>query len=225
MQTTEKRPKGYKGLAMEGIVARWYAGIRRSGSQIEDWGKQAAHLTGGLPDGADVLEVAPGPGYFAIELARLDRLHVTGLDISHTFVEIARENARQAGANVDFQQGNASSMPFAAESFDLIICQAAFKNFSQPSRAIDEMYRVLRSGGTAIIQDMWKDASDATIRAEVKPMRLNPINAFMTRQTLRMLRRRAYTKEQFERLATASAFGRYEIETSGIGMELRLKKP
>jgi ubiquinone/menaquinone biosynthesis C-methylase UbiE len=225
MQTMNKRQKGYKGLGMEGSVARWYAGIRRSGSQIEEWRKQAAHLTGGLPDGADVLEVAPGPGYFAIEMARLDRLHVTGLDISHTFVEIASENARQAGVSVDFQQGNASSMPFAAGSFDLIICQAAFKNFSQPSRAIDEMYRVLRSGGTAIIQDMWKDASDATIRAEVKPMRLNPINAFMTRQTLRMLRRRAYTKEQFERLATASAFGRYEIETSGIGIELRLKKP
>ncbi len=131
---TEKRQKGYKGLAMEGIVARWYTRIRRSGSQIENWRKQAAHLTGGLPDGADALEVAPGPGYFAIELARLDRLHVTGLDISHTFVEIARENARQAGASVDFQQGNASSMPFADSSFDLIICQAAFKNFSHRAR-------------------------------------------------------------------------------------------
>ena len=69
MQTTEKRQKGYKGMGMEGMVARWYAGIRRSGSQIEDWRKQAAHLTGDLPDGADVLEVAPGPGYFAIEMA------------------------------------------------------------------------------------------------------------------------------------------------------------
>ncbi len=224
MQTTEKRQKGYKGLAMEGIVARWYAGIRRSGSQIEDWGKQAAHLTGGLPDGADVLEVAPGPGYFAIEMARLDRLHVTGLDISHTFVEIARENARQAGASVDFQQGNASSMPFAEGSFDLIICQAAFKNFSQPGKAIDEMYRVLRVGGMAVIQDMWKDAPDATIRAEVNSMQLGPVNAFMTGWTLRTLRRRAYTKEQFERLATASAFGGGEIETSGIGIEVRLKK-
>src|SRR2546430_11528926 len=163
MQMTEKQQKGYKGLAMEGIVARWYAGIRRSGSQIEDWRKQAAHLTGGLPDGADVLEVAPGPGYFAIEMARLDRLHVTGLDISHTFVEIATENARQAGASVDFQQGNASSMPFAEGSFDLIICQAAFKNFSRPSKAIDEMHRVLRDGGTALIKDLRKAPSDATI--------------------------------------------------------------
>ena len=224
MQATEKQQKGYKGLAMEGIVARWYAGIRRSGSQIEDWGKQAAHLTGGLPDGADVLEVAPGPGYFAIEMARLDRLHVTGLDISHTFVEIARENARQAGASVGFQQGNASSMPFAEGSFDLIICQAAFKNFSQPGKAIDEMCRVLRAGGMAVIQDMWKDAPDATIRAEVTSMQLSPVNTFMTGWTLRTLRRRAYTKEQFERLATASAFGGGEIETSGIGIEVRLKK-
>ena len=224
MQTTEKRQKGYKGLAMKGIVARWYAGIRRSGSQIEDWRKQAAHLTGGLPDGADVLEVAPGPGYFAIEMARLDRLHVTGLDISHTFVEIARENARQAGVSVDFQQGNASSMPFAEGSFDLIICQAAFKNFSQPGKAIDEMYRVLRGGGMAVIQDMWKDAPDATIRKEVNSMQLGPMNAFMTGWTLRMLRRRAYTKEQFERLVAASAFGGCEIKTSGIGLEVRLTK-
>jgi ubiquinone/menaquinone biosynthesis C-methylase UbiE len=224
MQTTDKQQKGYKGMAMEGIIARWYAKIRSSGSQIEDWRKQAAKLTENLPDGADVLEVAPGPGYFAIEMARLNRFHVTGLDVSYTFVEIARENARQAGVNVDFQQGSASNMPFAEGSFDLIICQAAFKNFSQPGKAISEMYRVLRSGGMAIIQDMCKDATDTAIREEVKPMGLNPVNAFMTRKALEGLRRRAYTKEQFERLATASPFGGCEIETSGVGLEVRMKK-
>ena len=198
--------------------------MRRSGSQIEEWRKQAAQLTGGLPDGADVLEVAPGPGYFAIEMARLGRFHVTGLDISHTFVGIARENARQAGVRVDFQQGDASSMPFADGSFDLIVCQAAFKNFSRPGKAIDEMHRVLRDGGMAVIQDLRKDASDTAIRDEVNAMRLSPVNAFMTRQALGMLRRRAHTKDQFERLAAASAFGGCEIETSGIGLEVRLKK-
>ena len=224
MQTMDKQQKGYKGLAMEGIVARWYTRIRSSESQIEAWRKQATHLTGDLPEGADVLEVAPGPGYFAIEMARLDRFHVTGLDISHTFVGIARENARQAGVSVDFQQGDASHMPFAEGSFDLIICQAAFKNFSWPGKVIDEMYRVLRKGGTAVIQDMWKGASDAMLREEVNSMQLSPVNAFMTRQTLGMLRRRAYTREQFERLAAASTFGGCEIEMSGIGIEVRLKK-
>ena len=225
MQTKSKQQKGYKGVAMEGIVARWYTRIRNSGSQIEERRRQAIELTAGLSEGAEVLEVAPGPGYFAIELARLHQLHVSALDISHTFVEIAREHARQEGVSVDFRQGDASSMPFDDESFDLIICQAAFKNFSQPLSAINEMHRVLRSGGMAIIQDMRKDASDTAVREEVTPMRLNPVNAFMTRQALVMLRRRAYTQEQFERLAAASAFGGCEIKTSGIGIEVRLKKP
>src|SRR5215472_7760881 len=89
------------------------------------------------------------------------RTGVTGLDISRTFVDIASENARQAGVSVDFRRGDAASMLLADESFDLIVCQAAFKNFAQPARALEEMYRVLRAGGMAIIQDMSRDASNA----------------------------------------------------------------
>ena len=229
MQATNRQPKGdtgkgYKGMPMEGMIARWYAKIRRTESQIEDWRQQAAQLTAGLTDGADVLEVAPGPGYFAIELARLGRFHVTGLDISHTFVELAREHARQAGVQVEFRQGDASRMPFADGSFDLVVCQAAFKNFSRPVQALDEMYRVLRNGGTAVIQDMSGDVTRADIGQEVQRMQLGPLNAFMTRRALLGLRRRAYTKEQFARLAAASAFAGCEITTGGIGMEVRLSK-
>src|SRR6266567_6163884 len=125
-QTTGGRQKGYRGLPMEGIVARRYARLRRSESQIEQWRTDASRLTRDLPDGAGVLEVAPGPGYFEIEVARLGRFRVTGLDISHSFVEIAGENARLAGVSVDFRQGDAAHMPFADGSFDLIVCQAAF---------------------------------------------------------------------------------------------------
>lgn len=224
MQTTNKQPKGYKGIAMEGGIARWYARLRRSGSQIEEWRKQATQLTNGLPDGADILEIAPGPGYFSIEMARLGRFHVTGMDISSTFIEIATENARREGMNITFRHGDASNMPFADETFDMVICQAAFKNFSRPLEAINEMYRVLRSGGTAVIQDMWREASNATIREEVGRMQLGPLNAFMARQSLLALRRRSYTKGQIENLARESSFGKCEIVIGGIGMEIRLKK-
>jgi len=67
-----------------------------------------------------VLEVAPGPGFFAIELAKLGDFKITGLDLSRTFVEIAMENAGNAGAKIDFRLGNSSAMPFASESFDFI---------------------------------------------------------------------------------------------------------
>lgn len=223
-QSTRKQSKGYKGMPMEGIIARWYARIRGTSSQLADWRRQAAQLTSDLPDGADVLEVAPGPGYFAIELARLGRFHITALDISHTFVEIASANARRAGVSVTFRQGNASNMPFADGSFDLVVCQAAFKNFSQPVQAINEMYRVLRDGGTAVIQDMSGDASNAAIDAEVRQMKLGPLNALMTRQALAGLRRRAYMRQQFQHMAAASAFGGCEIASGGIGMEVRMTR-
>lgn len=219
------RSKGYRGLVpMEGMVARRYAKLRGSESQVEEWRRQASTLTVGLADGADVLELAPGPGYFAIEVARLARFHVTGLDISHTFVEIASENARRSGVDVRFRQGDAAHMSFADGAFDLIVCQAAFKNFAHPGAAIDEMHRVLRQGGTAVIQDMDRDATPAGIRDEVDAMRVSAVSALATRLILRQLRRRAYTAEQFRRLAAASAFGGAGIAVSGITVEVRLSK-
>jgi ubiquinone/menaquinone biosynthesis C-methylase UbiE len=216
--------KGYRGLAMEGSIARWYARTRGSESQIALWRRQAHELTQGLRDHAEVLEVAPGPGYFAIELARLGRCEVTGLDISHTFIEIAAQNARRAGVRLALRHGDASRMPFGDESFDLVVCQAAFKNFSRPQSAVNEMHRVLRVGGTARIEDMRHDASDAAIRDEVAAMNLTALRAFMTRRALTSLRRRAYTVEQFAAFAQASPFGGAEVRTGGIGLEVCMTK-
>src|SRR6266480_232851 len=224
MQTTESKRWRFKGPEMEGPIARWYARVRGSQSQLEAYRKQAAQLTAGLPQGARVLEVAPGPGYLAIEIARLGGFQVTGLDISHTFVAIAAENSRQAGVAVEFRQGDVAEMPFANESFDLVVCQAAFKNFTLPRSALAEMHRVLRSGGTAVIQDMSRDATHADIDREVKGMELGRISTFTTTATLEMLRRRAYSAAQFERLAGQSPFHTCAISTEGIGLEVRLDK-
>jgi ubiquinone/menaquinone biosynthesis C-methylase UbiE len=224
MPTTETRRWRFKGPEMEGAVARWYARLRSSSSQIEVYREQATRLTAGLPDGADVLEVAPGPGYLALEMARSGRFHVTGLDISRTFVEIARANAREAGVSVDFKLGDAARMPFGPASFDLIACQAAFKNFMLPLSALAEMHRVLRAGGTAVIQDMSRDASHEDIDHEVRRMEVGRVTAFTTKATLEMLKRRAYSAAQFERLASESPFHTCEITTAGIGLEVRLTK-
>jgi ubiquinone/menaquinone biosynthesis C-methylase UbiE len=224
MQVKVRSRLRFKRPEMEGAVARWYARLRRSGSQLEGYRKQAAELTEGLPAGANVLEVAPGPGYLALEMARLGQVQVTGLDISRTFVQIASENARRAGVGIDFRQGDAAVMPFEAETFDLIVCQAAFKNFMHPDSALSEMHRVLRSGGTAVIQDMSSDATHADIEHEVAGMRLGWVSTFTTKATLEMLKRRAYSPARFKRLAAESPFQTCEISMEGIGLEVRLTK-
>ena len=76
---------------MEGAIARWYA--RNTRGDAREYRKIARAVADRLPAGAHVLELAPGPGYLAIELAKLG-LRVTGLDISRTFVHMAAENAR-----------------------------------------------------------------------------------------------------------------------------------
>ena len=224
MQTLETRRWRLKGPEMEGPVARWYAKVRGSQSQLEAYRKQAAQLTAGLPEGATVLEVAPGPGYLAIEMAGSGRVRVTALDISHTFVQIAGDNAHTAGVSVDFRQGDVAGMPFADGSFDLVVCQAAFKNFTLPRTALAEMHRVLRAGGTAVIQDMSRDASHADIEAEVAAMNLGWLSSFTTKATLERLRNRAYSPLQFELLVAESPFLTCEITTAGIGLEARLEK-
>jgi ubiquinone/menaquinone biosynthesis C-methylase UbiE len=210
---------------MEGGAARRYARQRGTEGQLAECRREAARLTAGLPEGARVLEVAPGPGYLSLEMARSGRLQVTGLDISRTMVEIATAKAREQGVPVEFRQGDVSGMPFAGQSFDLVVTQAAFKNFRRPLAALEEVHRVLREGGTAIVQDMSHEATRAEIAREVRGMELRGFSALITRWIFVGLRRRAYTPSAFRALVAQSPFGSCDIRTSGIGMEVRLTKP
>jgi ubiquinone/menaquinone biosynthesis C-methylase UbiE len=214
--------KAYKGLPMEGMIATWYA--RNTARDMRRFTDTARLVAEHVRPGGDVLEVAPGPGYLAIEVAKRGYA-VTALDISRTFVRIARENAAKSGVSVDVRHGNSSAMPFPDASFDFVVCMAAFKNFTDPVGAINEMHRVLRPGGQASIFDLRKDASLQDIAAEVRGLQLSAVNALVTRFIFRHgLLRAAYTREQLERMAAQSRFGRCEIECSGIGLEVRLTK-
>ncbi|RBQ22189.1 class I SAM-dependent methyltransferase [Spongiactinospora rosea] len=221
MRNTQR--KHTQAVSMEGSMARWYARQRASGPQLAEVRRLATRLGDGLPAGAAVLEIAPGPGYLSIELARLG-FKVSGLDLSRTLVEIATDNARQAGVPIDFHRGDAADLPFADETFRLTVCVAAFKNFGSPVRALNEMHRVLGEGGTAVIQDMNREASNADIDEEVRGMDLGRVNSLMTKLPLRSLRRRAYSPADFQRLAAESTFGTCEVHTYGISAEVRLTR-
>ena len=221
MQLTQD--KGYKGMGMEGRIASWYA--RNTANDMAEFERLAERVTHMIPSGSRILEVAPGPGYLAIEIARRGSYAITGLDISKTFVEIATANARRASVEVDFRHGNASAMPFADDTFDLILCRAAFKNFSQPVAAMNEMHRVLKPQGRALIIDLRKDASADDISAYIKDANIGWANSLIYKVTFRyLLIPRAYSKPQFTEMAASSRFGRAEISESGIGFEITLRK-
>jgi len=214
--------KPYKGPAMEGMVATWYARITRDDSVFA---AQAAMIASEVPAGARILEIAPGPGYLAVELARRG-FEVTAIDISRTFVDLVIANAQAAGVAVEARVGNASELPCPDARFDFVICRAAFKNFSDPEGALDEIYRVLAPGGRASIIDLRKEATTDEIRVEVAAMKMSWLNKLWTRWTFRsFLLKNAYTREAIESLVAASKFGRCEIRRDGMSFDLRLARP
>ena len=219
MQSSAKKP--YRGISMEGALATWYAKITRK--DLDEFESLAQKIAKDLPHDARVLEVAPGPGYVCVALGKLGRYKITGLDISQSFVKIASENARKAGVGAHFIHGSASDIPLEDGFFDLIVCRAAFKNFSEPLCALNEMHRVLKPGGRALILDLRHDTSWDEIVSYVKGLNLSAWNSWMIRMTFKhMLLKRAYTAQQMESLAAASDFKSCQIVKNPIGMEVQL---
>lgn len=224
MDHKQKPGKAYKGRAMEGWIARAYNRNARDHimPQYRAW---ARSLERRIPPGSRVLEVAAGPGYLSIELARAGA-NVVGIDISESFVAIARRNAVQAGVRVDFQQGNASALPFADESFTHAVCTSSFKNFSEPLAALLEMHRVLVPGGVAWLSDLRGDVSDAEIDCYVRDdMSMKGLNAFMTRMTFKkMLRKRAFTEAALMELIARTPFTVVANQSGPMELSVTMRK-
>jgi ubiquinone/menaquinone biosynthesis C-methylase UbiE len=207
---------------MNGSIAKWYTKLTEK--DYEQYRELAGRIRKMFTGGKTVLEVAPGPGFLSVELAKAG-FQVTGMDISQTFVRIAGERARDAQVAAEFMVGNVSAMPLKEAQFDMVVCRAAFKNFAEPLAAVNEMHRVLKPGCKALIVDMRNDISDETIDSYVNQMDAGIWDRMMTAWTFKgMLRKRAYSLEQVKQLSIASNFKNYRIDPNPMGFEWWLEK-
>lgn len=219
MEAAAKKP--YRGMSMEGGIASWYAKMTRK--DLREFERLARELATDLPRNARILEIAPGPGYLSVALAQLGPFKVTGLDISQSFVRMASEYARREGVVARFIHGSASDVPLEDGLFDLVVCRAAFKNFSQPLGALNEMHRVLKPGGQAQIIDLRKDASWNEIAGYVDGLGVSATNRWFMKFTFKhMLLKRAYTEAQMAALVERSDFKTCEIVKAPVGMTVKL---
>ncbi len=214
--------KAYKGMGMEGSTARWYD--RTTRKDMPTIKALALRIAAAVPPAAEVLEVAPGPGFLSIELARRG-LQVRAVDISKTFVEIAQRNAAQEGVAPHFELGNAAALPLADATVDFVVCRAAFKNFTEPVKALKEMRRVLRPGGTALLIDMRRDAPMSEVKHYVDGLGVNQLNRWFMMFVFRnMLIKRAYPLEEFRRMAREAGWAEPRVDASAMGFEAWLPR-
>ena len=212
-----------KDLGISGPFTRWYDKNTRE-HRIGEMREYANEAKKHLADNAGVLEIAPGPGYFSIELAKMGDYHITGMDISADFVEICKTNAKRENVAVNFVQGNVSQMPFEDNTYDFIFCSAAFKNFKEPVRALGEMHRVLKGSGIALIVDMNHDVSKEKLEAEARKYSKAGFERWFMVTTFKGLCKGAYSKKELEDMIKQTPFNKSEIREGGIGFYIYLHK-
>ena len=104
----------------------------------------------GIQKGQSVLDIAGGAGEPSLTIAGVvgPEGSVTCTDGVAEMVEAARAAAERRGiTNVQFQQCEAGSLPFAGSSFDVVVSRLGIMFFPDPVTAVREMLRVLKPGG------------------------------------------------------------------------------
>lgn len=128
------------------LRATWIAGDFGEIAKTYATGAEEFVRSLNLKPGMRVLDVACGTGNLALPAARLGAV-VTGVDIAPNLIEQARENAKREGLTVQFDVGDAESLPYEDASFDAVITMFGAMFTPRPELTAAELKRVVRPGG------------------------------------------------------------------------------
>jgi ubiquinone/menaquinone biosynthesis C-methylase UbiE len=116
-------------------------------------------------DGA-VLDVGSGPGVLLAEMAReRPDLRVTGVDVSADMVAVAERNIRAFAGRASACVGDVTNLPFADDTFDVIVTSFSLHHWDEVDAAVPELARVLRPGGRLYVYDLQRAPFDLLDRA------------------------------------------------------------
>lgn len=112
-----------------------------------------------------VLDVACGGGIVVCAFAPHVR-HVTGIDVTPAMLDRARQLAAdKAIANVSWDRGDVTSLPYLDGAFDIVVTRFSMHHFLDPLGVLREMVRVCAEGGRVVVVDMYA-SEDAAKAAE-----------------------------------------------------------
>lgn len=153
------------------------------------------------------LDIACGPGLLVCDLAGYVA-HATGIDVTPAMLAQARKTQHERGvANVSWDQGDVTALPYAGGAFDIVTCRFAFHHFPDPLAVLREMKRVCRPGGRLVVADTAPLSSKA--------------DAFNTMERLRdPSHSRALPIEEWLQLFAAAGLPQPQVERTRLALEL-----
>lgn len=142
-----------------------------------------------------VLDVACGPGIVACAAAAQVR-HVTGIDLTPAMIEQARARQQRNGvANLTWQIGDATRLPFPDQSFDVVLTRYSFHHMPEPIAALREMKRVARADGRIVVIDAAPSPENQAAYDRMETLRDPSHTSALTLEQLRALGRETGLRE------------------------------
>jgi demethylmenaquinone methyltransferase/2-methoxy-6-polyprenyl-1,4-benzoquinol methylase len=116
------------------------------------WRKKAINLLRPLKP-RQMLDVATGTGDFALQALSLNPDKITGVDISDGMLQVGRKKMqdRKVADKIVLQLADSENLPFEENKFDAVTVGFGVRNFEHLERGLEEIFRVLRPGGVAVI--------------------------------------------------------------------------
>lgn len=170
-----------------------------------------------------ILDIGTGPGWLLEKIYRISpESEITGLDISFSMVEKARKNMINSGLSglVEVMQGEACKIPFNDSYFDIITSTGSMHHWKNPTAALNEIYRVLKPGGHALLYDLVSDTPDDIIKKAA--IEFGRLKMFLL--WLHAFEEPFYSHKNFHMLAEPTLFRKGETRFVGVMLCLTLRK-
>jgi ubiquinone/menaquinone biosynthesis C-methylase UbiE len=183
----------------------------------------AERLVRGCPQGR-ALDIGTGPGQIVIKLARrLPGWMLRGVDRSPGMIAEARAKLASAGQElsrrVQFEMADGNRLPFADQSFELVMCNSVLHHLARPVQLLSEMARLATPQGAILLRDLRRPGRLAY------PVHVRWHGRAYSGEMLRLYRasvRAAYTaREMRELLGSSGILGArvFEHHSTHIGIE------
>jgi ubiquinone/menaquinone biosynthesis C-methylase UbiE len=136
-------------------ITSYPAGTREFFQQLDEYRYDKLNYLSRLVDfdgykGKNLLEIGCGAGIDLVRFAR-GGAKVTGIDLSKTAIDLASKNLEQSEQNADLRVMNGECMQFADNTFEVVYAHGVLQYTADSAKMIDEIHRVLRPGGEAIM--------------------------------------------------------------------------
>ena len=182
----------------------------------------AADIIRFCPAGS-ILDIGTGPGWLLVKLHnQAPGVSLTGLDISPAMVAKARQNLAKTGlaGSVEIREGAAQKLPFPDASFDAVVSTGSIHHWNDPAAGLNEVYRVLKPGGHALIYDIVSDTPEDILRQSARDF--GRLKIWLC--WLHSYEEPFYNRENLRKLASRSLFGEGRIRFVGVMGCLALHK-